>query len=246
VARSLSFATAGHLPPVLQGPDGEVRTLAQPSGAPLGVGGVPFESTTVHVDDGSRLALYTDGLVEARDVDIDDGMRRLRESLRDGPADLDTLCEHLLAGLARPGGHDDDVALLVARLAGLEDERVATWRLAGGVESVSAARAWVRRLYAGWDLEPIAEVAELLVSELVTNALRHASGPVVLTALRLDEIVTLAVSDGHPSLPRLRKVGASDEGGRGLQLVALLSARWGARATPGGKVVWCDLALPRG
>ena len=245
VDRSLSFATAGHPPPVLHGPDGVPRLLPQPSGAPLGVGGVPFESTTVRVEDGSRLALYTDGLVESRDVDIDDGLRRLARSLADGPADLEALCDHVLADLGRDEDHDDDIALLVAALHGLDDGRVATWHLSGGVEEVAGARAWVRRQLADWDLDAVGELAELLVSELVTNALRHASRPTTVAVLLLDEIVTLAVSDADTPLPRLRKVSDADEGGRGLQLVSMLAARWGARPTPDGKVVWCDLPLPR-
>jgi serine phosphatase RsbU (regulator of sigma subunit)/anti-sigma regulatory factor (Ser/Thr protein kinase) len=245
VERSLSFATAGHPPPVLHGPDGVARPLAQPSGAPLGVGGVPFESTTVRVEDGSRLALYTDGLVESRDVDIDDGLRRLSRSVADGPSDLEALCDHVLADLGRDEDHDDDIALLVAGLHGLDDDRVATWHLSGGVEEVAAARAWVRRQLAAWDVGAVGELAELMVSELVTNALCHASRPTTVTALLLDEVVTLAVSDADTPLPRLRQVSDADEGGRGLQLVAMLAARWGARPTPDGKVVWCDLPLPR-
>jgi serine phosphatase RsbU (regulator of sigma subunit)/anti-sigma regulatory factor (Ser/Thr protein kinase) len=245
VLRSLCFATAGHPPPVLQGPDGSIELLPQPSGAPLGVGGVPFESVTVSIADGSRLVLYTDGLVESRDVDIDEGLRRLTVAIADGPAGIDPLCDHVLVALGRDEGHDDDVALLVAELAGLDARRVATWRLDGGGEGVSAARTWVHETITAWDVEPLAELAQLLVSELVTNALRHARGPIDLTVLLLDEIVTLAVSDADQPLPRLRRVSSSDEGGRGLQLVAMLASRWGARPTVDGKVVWCDLPLPR-
>jgi anti-sigma regulatory factor (Ser/Thr protein kinase) len=245
VARSLSYATAGHLPPVLQRPDGSTVLLPQPSGAPLGVGGVPFESATVDIADSSRLVLYTDGLVESRDVDIDVGLRRLTAALSDGTEGLDPLCDQILTRLGRDQGHEDDVALLVAELSGLERSRVATWRLDGGVETVSAARTWACATLAGWSVEPLAEVAELLVSELVTNALRHARGPIELTALMLDHVLTLAVSDTDQPLPRLRKAKDADEGGRGLQLVAMLAARWGSRPTAEGKVVWCDLSLPR-
>jgi serine phosphatase RsbU (regulator of sigma subunit)/anti-sigma regulatory factor (Ser/Thr protein kinase) len=243
--RLLSFATAGHPSPILRAPDGTTELLPQPSGAPLGVGGVAFESTTVEVADGSRLLLYTDGLVESRDADIDVGLGRLAEALADGPVGLDPLCDHLLVALGRDGDHDDDVALLVAELAGLDRDRIATWRLDGGVEAVSDARGWVGETLLGWDLEPLAELAELLASELLTNALRHARGPIVLTVLLLDEIVSLGVSDGDQPLPRLRKVSDTDEGGRGLQLVSMLASRWGARATADGKVVWCDLPRPR-
>lgn len=245
VARSLAFASAGHPPPVLQSPDRSVQVLPQPSGVPLGVGGVPFESTTVHVPDGSRLALYTDGLVESRGVDIDDGLESLSAALVDGPDDLDALCDHVLARLGRDDAHDDDVALLLASLAGLDEGRLGRWTLDGGVESVAAARSWTRTLLGDWGMSGAAEVAELLVSELVTNALRHARGPIELTVLRLDDALTLAVLDSDQPLPRLRKAADGDEGGRGLNLVAVLASRWGARPTADGKVVWCDLALPR-
>jgi hypothetical protein len=230
---------------VLRGPDGTTTLLPQPSGAPLGVGGVAFEGSTVPVADGSRLLLYTDGLVESRDVDLDAGLTALAETFADSSGPLDPVCERLLAANGRGDGHDDDIALLVAELSGLDEDRVATWRLAGGVESVSEARAWVRDRLCTWGLGVLAEPAELLASELVTNALRHASGPIELQVLLLDEIVNLAVRDAEAPLPRLRRVADSDEGGRGLQLVALLSSRWGARPTAAGKVVWCDLPRPR-
>jgi hypothetical protein len=245
VDRSLSFATAGHPPPVVREPDGTTRLLPQPSGAPLGVGGVAFESTTVPVADGSRLLLYTDGLVESRDADLDDGLAALTRAFRDADGPLDPVCDLLLAATGRDDGHQDDVALLVAELSGLTADRVASWRLVGGSESVSEARAWVCSQITGWELPGLAEPAALLASELLTNALRHASGPIELQALLLDEMVTLAVRDAEAPLPRLRRVGESDEGGRGLQLVASLSSRWGARPTAAGKVVWCDLPRPR-
>ncbi|MCY7374172.1 MAG: SpoIIE family protein phosphatase [Spirochaetaceae bacterium] len=245
VERSLSFATAGHPPPVLRTPDGATTLLPQPSGAPLGVGGVAFESVTIDIVDGSRLLLYTDGLVESRDTDIDDGLATLSLAFEDGSHDLEWLCDHLLVATGRDDGHNDDIALLVAEVSGLHRDRVATWTFRGGVESVAGARVWVRKHLEAWQLVPLVELGELLVTELVTNALRHASGPIELTALLLDEIVTLAVRDGGTPLPRPRKVSESDEGGRGLHLVSVLAARWGARPTAKGKVVWCDLPLPR-
>jgi anti-sigma regulatory factor (Ser/Thr protein kinase) len=242
---ALSFATAGHPPPVLRRPDGTTLMLPQPSGAPLGVGGVAFESTTVPIDDGSRLLLYTDGLVESRDSDLDEGFGRLTGAFAKGSGELDPLCEDLLRATSRDSGHDDDIALLVAELHRLEPSRVARWAQRGGAESVADARGWVRRQFETWRLGQLAELAELLVSELVTNALRYAVAPVELTVLLLDEVVTLAVTDGASPLPRLRRVGDGDEGGRGLQLVARLAGRWGARPEAAGKVVWCELPLPR-
>lgn len=243
--RSLSYATAGHPPPVLRDPAGAAEVLPQPSGAPLGVGGVPFESATVPVRDGSRLLLFTDGLVESRGQDIDEALGKLVHAFASSSAELEAVCSELLAVTGRDSGHDDDVALLVGELAGLDGDRVARWRMRGGGESVADARAWVRGTLDGWGVAGVNDLAELLASELVTNALRHGRGAIWLVALLLDEMVTLAVYDGHSPLPRLRPSRASDEGGRGLQLVSLLASRWGARPTLEGKVVWCDVPLPR-
>lgn len=245
VARTLSFATAGHPPPVLRGVDGATVLLPQPSGAPLGVGGVAFESCTVEVEDGSRLLLFTDGLVESRHEDLDQGLGHLAEVFGAQDGTLEQACEAVLLATGRARGHHDDVALLAAELHGLADERVATWSLGGGPESVSSARAWVRQQLGRWELQATVDLAELAVSELVTNALRHAREPVEVSALLLDDVVTLAVADGESPLPRLRRSSPSDEGGRGLQLVSSVASRWGARPTADGKVVWCDLPLPR-
>jgi anti-sigma regulatory factor (Ser/Thr protein kinase) len=244
VRRELCFATAGHLPPVLQDPDGKARFLDQPSGAPLGVGGVAYEAKTVAIPDGARLLLYTDGLVESRHSDIDEGLDALLACLATGPAALEDVCDHLLTTLGRDEGHDDDVALLIASLRGLDGQSVHCWRLAAEASEVAVARARVRAALDGWGLHQLADTAELVVSELVTNAVRHATGPIELQVLLLDEIVSFSVADAKTPLPRLRRTTFDDEGGRGLQLVSLLSSRWGARATVMGKVVWCDLRRP--
>ena len=246
VESSLTYASAGHPPPVLRAADGTTALLPQPSGAPLGVGGVAFESTTVPVGDGARLLLYTDGLVESKGEDIDRALDDLAVALRTDDGPLDLLCDKLLAATGRHDGHDDDVALLVAELHGLDPHRVATWVTDCRVESVALARTWVRGTLQTWRLPALTEVAELLVSELVTNAMRHASGPVELTVLLLDEVVTFSVRDAEAPLPRLRRAADSDEGGRGLHLVSLLTTRWGSRPTETGKVVWCELPRPRG
>lgn len=244
VNRELCFATAGHMPPVLEEPTGRARFLEQPSGAPLGVGGVPYEASTIQISDGARLLLYTDGLVEARNSDIDRGLEALLRAVPGAPEGLQELCDHLLAELGRDSAHDDDVALLVARLNGLDDGRVACWQLGAEGSQVAVARAEVRKVLEAWGLRQVADSAELVVSELVTNAVRHATGPIELQVLLLDELVSFSVADAKTPLPRLRRTSFDDEGGRGLQLVSLLSHRWGARATPTGKVVWCDLLRP--
>ena len=229
---------------MLQRPDGATELLPQPSGAPLGVGGVPFESVTLEVPDGSRLVLYTDGLVESRDVDIDDGLRRLagrsrtdhRGSTRSATTSWSRWTGRRARRRRRPaGGRADRPRLRPGRDLAAD----------GGVEPSPRPAAWVRGTLADWDLEPLVELAELLVSELVTNALRHASGPIELTALLLDESSPSGSATPTSRCPRLRKAKDADEGGRGLQLVAMLAARWGARPTAEGKVVWCELPRSR-
>ena len=129
VTRELCFATAGHPPPLLRDPDGTAQFLPSPSGAPLGVGGVPFEAAPASVQDGARLLLYTDGLIESRGADLDDGLAALAAAFVAGPAALDPLCDHVLDVLGRADGHDDDVAMLVAELRGLEPWRIVSWSL---------------------------------------------------------------------------------------------------------------------
>ncbi|MEP6762132.1 MAG: ATP-binding SpoIIE family protein phosphatase [Sporichthyaceae bacterium] len=241
VTRELCFATAGHPPPLLGDPDGTAQFLPAPSGAPLGVGGVPFEAAPASVQDGSRLLLYTDGLIESRGADLDDGLAALAAAFVAGPTALDPLCDHILDVLGRAEGHDDDVAMLVAELRGLEPERIVSWRLHGVETEIAASRVRVRSGLLNWDLPRMVDTAELLVTELATNALRYGKAPIELQALLLDDVVTFAVSDADPPLPRFRRSSDDDEGGRGLQLVATLASRWGARATTTGKVVWCEL-----
>lgn len=112
---SCRVSTAGHLPPVLIPAGGPPRLLDLPPGAPLGVGGVPFSDVTFDLGPGDRLVLYTDGLVETRDQDIDTRLAALRELLREPDASLEASCDRLLRKLRDPS-HHDDVALLMARV----------------------------------------------------------------------------------------------------------------------------------
>ena len=241
VSRELCFATAGHPPPLFGDPDGQARFLPSPSGAPLGVGGVPFEAAPESVRDGSRLLLYTDGLIESRGTDLDDGLAALASAFLAGPSGLGPMCDHILDVLDRAEGHDDDVAMLVAELRGLESHRIVSWQLHGVETEIAVSRVRVRSALLRWELPLLVETAELLVSELATNALRYGKGPIELQVLLLDDVVTFSVTDADPPLPRFRRSSYDDEGGRGLQLVATLASRWGARATSTGKVVWCEL-----
>ncbi|MEU1224909.1 SpoIIE family protein phosphatase [Streptomyces sp. NPDC005828] len=244
VTRRCTFANAGHLPPVLVAPGEEARLLDVPPGMPLGVGGEPFEEVEVELPEGALLALYTDGLVESRDHPLDEGLQAFRRALTDQDRPLEDVCDRVLTSL-NTGHGEDDIALLMARIQGLPSEAVGDWRLPREPRSVGRARELARAQLAAWDLEPLVDTVELLVSELVTNALRYGEGEIRLRLLR-DRTLVCEVWDSGLVQPRRRRARDTDEGGRGLQLVGLLSASWGSRRTPRGKTVWFELALPDG
>lgn len=247
VTRRCTFANAGHLPPVVLEPGGADRPallLDVPPGMPLGVGGEPFEEVTVELPEGALLALYTDGLVESRHQPLDEGLEAFRNALTDPALPLEDACDHVLTSLDTHHG-EDDIALLMARVKGLPASAVGDWSLPREPRSVGRAREYARAQLADWDLEALADTTELLVSELVTNALRYGEGEIRLRLL-LDRTLVCEVWDAGLVQPRRRRARDTDEGGRGLQLVGLLSASWGSRRTPHGKTVWFELALPDG
>ncbi|WP_434600531.1 SpoIIE family protein phosphatase [Streptomyces sp. A5-4] len=244
VTRRCTFANAGHLPPVLVEPGEEALLLDVPPGMPLGVGGEPFEEVEVEVPEGALLALYTDGLVESRDHPLDEGLRAFRAALTDPVRPLEDVCDHVLNTLDTRHG-EDDIALLMARIQGLPAEAVGDWQLPREPRSVGRARELARAQLVTWHLEALVDTTELLVSELVTNALRYGEGEIRVRLLR-DRTLVCEVWDGGLVQPRRRRARVTDEGGRGLQLVELLSAAWGSRRTPRGKTVWFELALPNG
>ncbi|WP_037673355.1 SpoIIE family protein phosphatase [Streptomyces globisporus] len=244
VTRRCTFANAGHLPPVLVEPGEAAMLLDVPPGMPLGVGGEPFEEVELELPEGALLALYTDGLVESREHPLDEGLQAFRRALTDPARPLEDVCDRVLTSL-NTGHGEDDIALLMARIQGLPSEAVGDWRLPREPRSVGRARELARAQLAAWDLEPLVDTVELLVSELVTNALRYGEGEIRLRLLR-DRTLVCEVWDSGLVQPRRRRARDTDEGGRGLQLVGLLSASWGSRRTPRGKTVWFELALPDG
>ncbi|MER5791009.1 SpoIIE family protein phosphatase [Streptomyces sp. NPDC001980] len=244
VTRRCTFANAGHLPPVLVEPGEAALMLDVPPGMPLGVGGEPFEEVEVELPEGALLALYTDGLVESRDHPLDEGLQAFVGALTDPSQPLEDVCDHVLSTLDTHHG-EDDIALLMARVQGLPAESVGDWTLPREPRSVGRAREYARGQLLTWDLEPLVDTTELLVSELVTNALRYGEGEIRLRLL-LDRTLVCEVWDSGLVQPRRRRARDTDEGGRGLQLVGLLSAAWGSRRTPRGKTVWFELPLPDG
>ncbi|GGV96118.1 histidine kinase [Streptomyces gelaticus] len=241
VSGNCTVALAGHPAPVMVLPDGAVECPAVPTGLPLGIGGMPFEAAEFHVPEGSRLVLYTDGLVERRGLDIDTGLDLLREALAGRDRTPEETCDDVIAALLhdRP---DDDVALLVARTRTLDPEQVAQWAVATDPAAVAGVRKNVAQWLADRGLEEEAFATELILSELVTNAVRYGAAPIGVRLL-YDRNLTCEVSDSSSTSPHLRYAATTDEGGRGLFLVAQFAERWGTRYTETGKVIWSEQAV---
>jgi serine phosphatase RsbU (regulator of sigma subunit)/PAS domain-containing protein/anti-sigma regulatory factor (Ser/Thr protein kinase) len=239
-----SMARAGHMPPALRGPDGSVEYLDIPAGPPLGAGGLPFETREIVVPEGSTLVLYTDGLVEERNRDIDVGLELLRQTLAGAPEEPEAMCGTVMETLV-PEGSPDDTALLVARTRVLPEDRVARWEVPPDPAAVGALRVGVAEWLGARGLGDSLFTTELIVTELVTNAIRHAAGPIAVR-LMVDQRLICEVSDGSSTSPHLGTAAATDEGGRGLFLVARLSDQWGTRYTRDGKIIWSEQALPAG
>ncbi|MFE7329892.1 SpoIIE family protein phosphatase [Streptomyces sp. NPDC057565] len=241
-SRKCSLASAGHLWPAVVTPDGKVEILELPTGPPLGLGGLPFESVERELPEGSLLSLYTDGLVLARHRDVDAGLHALRTALADMAPSLETTCDHVLDALLaeRPA---DDVALLIARTRALDSGHIAVWDLPADPAFVAEARSRTTAQLHAWGLDDLVYVTELVVSELVTNAIRYAAAPIQLRLIK-ERTLICEVSDASSTAPHLRRARIFDEGGRGLMLVAQLTERWGMRHTGTGKTIWAEQPLP--
>ncbi|MFE9011739.1 SpoIIE family protein phosphatase [Streptomyces cyaneofuscatus] len=243
VSRRCVMARAGHLPPAVVHPDGRVTFPDLPAGPPLGLGGLPFESMEIELPVGSLLALFTDGLVEARDHDIDQGLDALGRVLGDPAASLEELCDRAVSELVPDATTADDTALLLARTRQLDEGQVAEWELPAEAVAVGRARELATRQLGVWRLDELSFATELVVSELVTNAVRYGGGPLRLRLIRDRTLLCEVADTGHTS-PHLRHSAEDDEGGRGLFIVAQLVQRWGTRYTPAGKTIWTEQAFP--
>jgi serine phosphatase RsbU (regulator of sigma subunit)/anti-sigma regulatory factor (Ser/Thr protein kinase) len=243
VTRTCEVARAGHLPPALVRPDGRVELLEVPAGPPLGLGGLPFEAVEHRLAEGSRLVLYTDGLVEDRARDIDVGLDELRGALAGRPdRTTEETCDAVLRAML-PEEPSDDIALLVAETRGLPEDHIARWDVPSDPAAVAAVRNEANATLAAWGLEELTFTTELILSELITNAIRYATGPIDVRLL-LDRSLICEVADGSSTSPHLRYAATTDEGGRGLFLVAQMAERWGTRYTKAGKIIWVEQRLP--
>ncbi|MDX3731964.1 SpoIIE family protein phosphatase [Streptomyces caniscabiei] len=258
VSRVCTFCRAGHPPPLVLASDGTPRWPDIPANPPLGVAEPPFETGKLRLPEESLLLFYTDGLIRPVGQNIDDEIARLVETAvsaaaenpvflaegRDGGHErIDTLCGLITQGLLHDGARtDDDAALLIAHTHRTPAEDVVSWPLPEDARAAAEARAHVRRQLAVWHLGDLEATTEIVVSELVGNAVRHAKGPLRLRLLRSRSLIC-EVYDGSLATPRIRRVTYMDEGGRGLFLVAALSSRWGARYLEEGKCLWAEQEL---
>lgn len=238
-----SPARSGHPEPALVHPDGTVEYLRVPGSPPLGLGsGLPFETAELTLPEGSRLVLYTDGLVEDRGRSIDSGLEALRAALARPGRTSEETCQDVFDALL-PARPSDDIALLVARTHLLDPSQIADWDVPGDPAVVAGIRADVARRLGSWGLEELAFATELIISELVTKAIRYGTGPIRLRLLHDRDSLICEVADGSSTAPRLRRAAITDEGGRGLFLVAQFAQRWGTRYLARGKVIWTEQSL---
>ncbi|TJZ42895.1 PAS domain S-box protein [Streptomyces piniterrae] len=243
LSRCCTMASAGHPAPAVLDPDGRVHFADLPIGPRLGVGGLPFEAVESVVPEGSVLALYTDGLLTGRVPGKagDTGEQRLCRALETPALSLDALCETVIERLV-PARPFDDVTLLLAATRSLDTDRFASWELPADPAVVAQAREMAARQLTGWGLDDLVFTTELVVSELVTNAIRYGSGPIRLRLI-LGHTLTCEVCDGSSTSPYLRHPRATDEGGRGLFLISQFTHRWGTRYTTDGKIIWTEQLL---
>ncbi|MFC9272923.1 SpoIIE family protein phosphatase [Streptomyces zhihengii] len=250
----VQIVRAGHVDPLVRNHDGSCRRLPLPGGLPLGLsaefGRLEYPVSTLELDPGQTLLLYTDGLVEQPGADLDDGMQLLTSLVHDGPRDLQLLADHLCEVVDERGG-DDDVALLLLRrkgaLAPQAGGRLQQHVAQNDAEGLRSARHMVRAAVRAWGARERADEIELAADEMITNALMHTDGGAVVTVRVLTGArrrLRVEVEDRSSALPRRRDAGEDGVSGRGLLLVDRLSDAWGVEARGSGKSVWCEFAVP--
>ena len=247
----LVYASAGHLPILVRDESGQVQRADEPTGPPLGTGGWIHTSGSIALGPGSTAVLYTDGLVERRDEDLDEGIASLERALSGATGTPQVVCDRLVRSAGVTADHDDDVAVLVLQhpaRTGPDSElfRNAALELLGGVEAAPRARAFASGVLTSWRFPPdLHDLGVLAASELVANSLQHGTPPMRLRLRRTDRRLIIEVTDGDDHLPRRRRAEPGDESGRGIAIVATIASAWGSRRTPGGgKAVWCEFVLP--
>ncbi|MFI5635364.1 SpoIIE family protein phosphatase [Streptomyces sp. NPDC051664] len=227
-----TLAGAGSPPPTVITPDGTVAALDLPDGPPLGQTDLPFEATEIDLPEGSLLLLYTGTGAD------DSGSDELLSALARPQPCLDATCQSALDALLH--APHTQVAVLAVRTHGLDTRTVATWDLPADPAAVSHARTHIAEKLTAWGLTDAAPTTELIVSELVTNAIRHAQPPIQLRLIHHAGSLVCEVADGSSTSPHLRRARTFDECGRGLFIVAQLAERWGTRHDHQGKTIWAE------
>ncbi|MYU35779.1 SpoIIE family protein phosphatase [Streptomyces sp. SID8358] len=249
----VQLVRAGHVDPLVRDVDGSCRKLASDGGLPLGLsaefGQLDYPVSTIDLDPGQTMVLYTDGLVELPGADFDQGMRLLESMVRDGPQDLQRLADRLCEVVDERGGQDDVAVLLLRRDSaharhpgGRLQQHVAQ----NDPEALTSCRHMIRAAVRAWGARDRADEVELAADELVTNALMHTDGGAIVTIRILagpERRLRVDVEDRSSALPRRRDAEESGVSGRGLMLVDLLADVWGVEARGGGKCVWCEFAV---
>ncbi|WLQ41782.1 SpoIIE family protein phosphatase [Streptomyces laculatispora] len=248
----LVYSSAGHLPILVRDEDGTVHRAEGPTGPPLGTGGWIHTSGTIALPPGSTAVLYTDGLVERRSEDIDEGVAALERALSGAKGAPQVVCDRLMRSLNITAEHDDDVAVLVVQHPARTGPTAelfhnASLDLLGGIEAAPRARAFATGVLTSWRFPvDLCDLGVLAAGELVANSLQHGTPPMRLGLRRTDRRLIIEVTDGDDHLPRRRRAEPADEAGRGISIIATIATSWGSRRTPGGgKAVWCEFALPR-
>jgi anti-sigma regulatory factor (Ser/Thr protein kinase)/PAS domain-containing protein len=248
----LLYASAGHLPILVRDESGVVLRADEPTGPPLGTGGWMHASGSIPLGPGSTAVLYTDGLVERRNEDLDEGIASLERALSGATGTPQVVCDRLVRSAGVTADHDDDVAVLVLQhpsRTGPDSDlfRNAALELLGGIEAAPRARAFASGVLTSWRFPTeLHDLGVLAASELVANSLQHGTPPMRLRLRRTDRRLIIEVTDGDDHLPRRRRAEPGDESGRGIAIVATIASSWGCRRTPGGgKAVWCEFVLPK-
>ncbi|MFF4767115.1 SpoIIE family protein phosphatase [Streptomyces sp. NPDC001255] len=241
-----AVARAGHPGPALVTPDGVASYPDIPGSPPLGLGsGLPVEKTDLVLPPDSLFVLFTDGLVKDRERDIGTGLALLRDTLAVPGRGPEETCGAVMDRLLVPEP-GDDVTLLVTRTRRMSPERIAEWDIPSDPAAVSRLRGEVLAQLDAWGLDDLSYTTGLITSELVTNAIRYGAPPARLRLLHDVSGLICEVTDSNSTAPHLRRAKSSDEGGRGLFLVAQFADRWGTRYLNRGKVIWTEQLLTDG
>ncbi|MET8746033.1 SpoIIE family protein phosphatase [Streptomyces sp. NPDC004728] len=250
----VQLVRAGHVDPLVRESDGSCRRLPAEGGLPLGLsaefGRLEYPVSTVELDPGQTLVMFTDGLVEMPGADLDEGIQLLTAMVRNGPQDLQRLADRLCEEVDERGGEDDVAVLMLRRKAAHAPQpggRLQQHVAQSDPEALSSARHMIRAAVRAWGAKARADEVELAADELITNALMHTDGGAIVTIRVLtgpERRLRVDVEDRSSALPRRRDAGEAGVSGRGLMLVDRLADLWGVESRGGGKCVWCEFVIP--